>query len=89
MGNTAAQAAYNFEYEGYTDWYLPSKDEMIEMHITIGGLNNNIGQFEDGWYWTSSGIGSGAWNWYPFNIDGTGHGSNIGAVNNVRPIRTF
>ena len=58
-GITAAQAALDFEINGYSDWYLPSKDELEEMYNTIGngGPEGNIGGFATSypmWYWTSS-----------------------------------
>lgn len=68
-GITAAQATLNYEYEGYTDWFLPSKYQLEEMHFAIGGggpLSNNIGGFEIGItsssaYWSSSEVnGAGA-----------------------------
>ena len=48
-GITAAQAALNYEYEGYTDWFLPSFNELHEigLQIYIGGYQNSI-------YWSSS-----------------------------------
>ena len=68
-GITAAQATLNYEYDGYTDWFLPSKYQLEEMHFAIGGggpLASNIGNFEIGItsssaYWSSSEVnGSGA-----------------------------
>ena len=58
-GITAAQAALDAEINGYSDWYLPSKDELIEMYNTIGigGPESNIGGFETisyPYYWSSS-----------------------------------
>ena len=58
-GITAAQAALDAEINGYSDWHLPSKDELVEMYNTIGngGLEGNIGGFETGdspYYWSSS-----------------------------------
>jgi len=56
-GITAAQAALDAEINGYSDWYLPSKDELIEMYNTIGngGSEGNIGGFSSSpWYWSSS-----------------------------------
>ena len=63
-GVTAAQATLNAEIGGYSDWYLPSKDELVEMYNTIGegGLEGNIGGFETSnfpnsnysIYWSSS-----------------------------------
>jgi hypothetical protein len=58
-GITAAQATLNYETEGFTDWFLPSRYELLEMYNTIGngGLQGNIGGFETSdtpRYWSSS-----------------------------------
>ena len=55
-GVTAAQAALDAEINGYSDWYLPSIDELVEMYNTIGngGPQGNIGNFEDAYYWSST-----------------------------------
>jgi hypothetical protein len=58
-GITAAQATLNYEAEGYTDWFLPSKEELQEIHNTTIGYtwSGNIGSFETGGfphYWSSS-----------------------------------
>jgi hypothetical protein len=58
-GITAVQAALDYEKEGYTDWFLPSLNELYEMYSTIGnvGLQGNIGGFETNnqpYYWSSS-----------------------------------
>ncbi len=94
-GVSAAQAAFNYEWEGYTDWYLPSKAELNEMYNSIGdgGLYGNVGSFYslDGstsWYWSSSETASNyAWN-IAFN---SGYNSQNGKSNSnrVRAIRTF
>jgi len=58
-GITAAQACLSYETEGFTDWYLPSIDELNEMHSVIGNveLQANIGGFETDdhpYYWSST-----------------------------------
>ena len=55
-GITAAQAALGAEINGYSDWYLPSIDELEEMYVAIGkgSEDGNIGGFENTWYWSSS-----------------------------------
>jgi hypothetical protein len=39
---------------GYTDWYLPSRDELYKMHISIGQGANNIANMRSETYWSSS-----------------------------------
>ena len=55
-GITAAQAALDTEINGYSDWYLPSRAELMEMYHTIGngGLEGNIGGFLHHGYWSST-----------------------------------
>ena len=52
----AASEALAYESEGYSDWYLPSFDELYEMYSTIGqgGPEGNIGGFSNSYYWSSS-----------------------------------
>ena len=55
-GITAAQAALDAEINDYNDWFLPSKDELLEMYSTIGqgSAEGNIVGFQNDWYWSSS-----------------------------------
>ncbi len=55
-GITAAQAVLYTEINGYSDWYIPSKDELVEMYNTIGngGSDGNVGNFINNFYWSSS-----------------------------------
>lgn len=53
-GSYAAQLCYDLSLNGYSDWFLPSKDEMDKLFLNrneIGGFNPN------GSYWTSSDLG--------------------------------
>jgi len=91
-GITAAQAALDYEVNGYSDWYLPSKDELIEMYSTIGqgGPEGNIGSFENSSprYWSSSErLNDDAWVVY-FNNGDSGTYHKDGAYR-VRIIRSF
>jgi len=86
----AASVALAYESEGYSDWYLPSKDELIEMYNTIGNGSpeGDIGGFGHNRYWSSSedynntawSVGFGAGATYGYEKD-----NNYG----VRVIRAF
>jgi len=86
----AASEALAYESEGYSDWYLPSKDELFEMYNTIGngGPEGNIGGFENNYYWSSSENHLfSAWsvNFY----DGSTSSFNKNGTYRVRVIRAF
>ena len=89
-GITAAQAALDAEINGYSDWYIPSKDELIEMYNTIGngGPEGNMGGFGNNWYWSSSEDENyGAW--LVYFLDGFSSISGKDSTNRVRVIRAF
>ena len=92
-GITAAQAALDAEINGYSDWYLPSKDELIEMYNTIGNGSpeGNLGGFEindSPYYWSSSeNVNFFAWN-VNFNYGNTGTDGKYSTLR-VRVIRAF
>lgn len=52
-GSYAARACYNYSKNGYSDWYLPSKDELDKLYTNqdaIGGFKSDGTSF----YWSSS-----------------------------------
>lgn len=92
-GITAAQAALNYETEGYSDWYLPSRSELLEMYNTIGngGAQGNIGGFEGSnytLYWSSSGYDGASAHGVSF-INGTTENFIKSYSLRVRVIRAF
>tara|TARA_B100000575_G_C22940577_1_gene544450 strand:- start:120 stop:818 length:699 start_codon:yes stop_codon:yes gene_type:complete len=100
--STAASVALAYVSGGYTDWFLPSKDELVEMYNTIGngGPQGNIGGFEEDegfdvggdWntnYWSSSEYSNtGAWG-VDFLSGNTYNGNSKESPWRVRPIRCF
>ncbi|MFM7747686.1 MAG: DUF1566 domain-containing protein, partial [Bacteroidota bacterium] len=71
----------------YTDWYLPSRDEMqlIYNRLHLQGR----GGFGSGWYWTSSQSGSStAWA-LNFGTGALSGSASKGLSGMVRPVRTF
>ena len=87
--NSAAYVASNSIIEGYTDWYLPSAVELEEMYNTIGngGLEGNIGGFENNRYWSSS-ESSGNYAWYVDFGTGVLTATSKNGVFRIRVIRS-
>jgi hypothetical protein len=80
----AARRCGDLVQGGYSDWYLPSKDEMYKLYLnraSIVGFSSNA-------YWTSSEY-SATHAWYQDVSDGTQ--VTIGKTNviYIRPVRSF
>ena len=83
----AAGIADDYQANGKTDWWLPSKDEMGKMAENLN--NRGVGGFRALTYWTSSEYGSE--NVYQYNFEfgySTKNMKNGGNVY-VRPVRGF
>jgi len=92
-GITGAQAALDAEINGYSDWYLPSLNELLEMYNTIGNGSpeGNIGGFETDfspYYWSSS-EGSNYNAWFVSFYSGTTFNYFKNGTRRVRVIRAF
>ena len=74
---------------GYTDWYLPSKDELNKLYLN----RNLVGNFTDwiGWYWSSSEfyLAPASHAWFQRFTDGSQDGEGKGYQKGIRAIRTF
>ncbi len=88
-----AKQADNYYFNGYEDWYLPSKDELTELYNNIGpnatAPLTNIGNFSDTtYYWSSSEIGPNhAWTLF-FGNGAETFGPKM-TPSNARAIRAF
>jgi hypothetical protein len=81
----AARLCDNLSVNGYTDWYLPARDELWEMFLQ----RTMIGRFTNYLYWSSTEVSSpGAWI-VSFDGDGYFGWTNKDAFANVRCIRKF
>jgi hypothetical protein len=80
----AARICNDLELNGYSDWYLPSKDELNKLYIN----RLAIGGFADYYYWSSSEYSS--FNAWLQNFD-NGDQFNFDKDNNlrVRAVRAF
>lgn len=99
---TAAKICRELELNGFDDWYLPSKDELIVMYNNIGpeasGKLSNIGNFYNAWYWSSTALENfTTWGWAKHFGNGEErhhrgyHNAELKGVNSarVRAIRSF
>jgi hypothetical protein len=83
----AAQVADAYEYGGFTDWFLPSKDELDLMYKNLKA--KSLGAFQSGSYWTSSQVDSD-WVWTQTFSNGSQNRQEYKASSySVRPIRQF
>jgi hypothetical protein len=56
----AAQLCTALDFDGFKDWFLPSKDELDLMYKNLKA--KGLGDFSNGWYWSSSELSSAnAW----------------------------
>jgi hypothetical protein len=80
----AAGLARAYDGGGYTDWYLPSKDELNKLYINRVA----IGGFESENYWSSTGSGSNL-AWYQRFSNAFQNGTDKSYSARVRAIRSF
>lgn len=82
--NIAAKLCSNLVLGGYSDWYLPSKDELNKLYLN----KNAVGGFANAYYWSSSESNAS-------NVWGQAFGNGAQATNNktltnrVRAVRAF
>ena len=83
----AANEAFLYESEGYNDWYLPSRYELQEMFNNVTP-ENNIGGFQNTYYWSSSESNYQKANYVSFGSNPTITDYKYLSLR-VRPIRSF
>jgi hypothetical protein len=81
----AAGWARAYKGGGYTDWYLPSKDELNELFLNQAA----IGGFGPNYYWSSSEFDAGtAWA-KAFDLSSPAYAYSKNGASYVRAVRTF
>jgi uncharacterized repeat protein (TIGR02543 family) len=51
----AAEVVRNATHGGFSDWFLPSRDELEQMYENLWKVERErVGDFENAWYWSSS-----------------------------------
>lgn len=83
----AARKCLDYEYRGYDDWYLPSKDELNLMYENLH--RNGLGSFADYSYSWSSSVDSARSAWGQFFDNGNQYNSSRDIDGRVRPVRAF
>jgi len=83
---TAADICANLSLGGYTDWFLPSKDELNQMYVNLKLYG--LGGFGSYLYWSSS--EDDAYNaWYQNFDDGNQYNYSKNNTLRVRAVRVF
>ena len=81
---TAAQVAASYSLNGFTDWYLPSKDELNLLYAQKA----RVGGFASNYYWSSTEIDAYDACFQNF-LYGAQFSSGKGSTLPVRAVRTF
>ncbi len=84
LTNNAAQLCANLMINEYSDWFLPSIDELNKLYINKGA----IGEFSSDKYWSSSRKYSGMWYVWTQDFSNGSQAPTVGSVR-ARAIRTF
>lgn len=89
--NYAAHLANNYSTSGFADWYLPSRDELLQMRLVmflegVGGLSG------DTRYWSSTedlNFSSNAWLVTMQQLPGGTYSTSKSDIHKIRPCRRF
>lgn len=84
-GSYAAKICADLSLNGYTDWYLPSKDELNKLYLNQTAIGNFDGE---GTYWSSSEVDQYLVKEQYFG-NGLQNSDNKGYTQQVRAIRSF
>ncbi len=84
----AANFVVGLTIGGFTDWYLPAKDELNLLYLNRIALEAaGSGSFTEGYYWSSSQANNSFDAWRQALIGGWQHDGNKSTVGSIRAIR--
>ena len=83
-GSYAAKLCYDLVLGGYSDWYLPSKNELNKLFLNRVA----IGGFATSPYWSST-ESSSNYAWHQCFSNGYQSNTNMGNIYHVRAVRAF
>ena len=88
LGETgrAAQICTNLNFDGFNDWFLPSREELDLMYKNL--KVKNMGGFSSSIYWSSSQYNIN-YSWIQIFTYGPRYENNKRTMNSVRAIRAF
>jgi hypothetical protein len=87
--DSAIEVCQNFYLDGYSDWYLPTIDDLNNCYDQLEALKSGAGGFQNGFYWSSTEYtNKGAW-YKNFTNGINGEGAKYGNYLYIRPIRDF
>ena len=82
----AAKVCDDYSNDGYTDWYLPSQDELAKLYaMKVLGF----GGFANDYYWSSTEHSIGTYAWLQYFADGGQHPISKAFERPVRAVRSF
>jgi len=88
QNSIAARYCDTLNLNGFSDWYLPSRDELVSMYQQL--KVNGIGDFQNDYYWSSSQYDSNLSYCVPFTSGADNNiGNKVWNVFYIRPIRSF
>jgi hypothetical protein len=82
----AAKICYELEMNGYSDWFLPSIDELFLMYTNL--YTKGLGGFKDCFYWSSTQDKYGVWVVSFYYGSKSNHDRNENAIR-TRAVRAF
>lgn len=87
VGNYAAKICDDLVLNNYSDWFLPSKDELNTIYTNLKAAG--LGGFSDGHYWTSSEFTTKTNAWYQYFALGSQNTAGKEFIYYVRAVRAF